>query len=198
VPFFCARVMRINAPSDSLLMIVEPNCSAVDLGQDNWKQLAGAALISFARGGPTHWRSAADLVFSEPPPILGACFKSIDFCLPTKSTIVGAPSALARGNSKRSERNQSHTSHPLAPTQVLTGGEPELHHARPPSHRGFTTIAFFLRATRSALSIHAERRGHFCDLSLTITHVKEGTWHRQHYSAPRNQSWSLTIFFSAP
>jgi hypothetical protein len=34
-------------------MVVEPDCSAVGLGQGNWKRSAGAALISIARGGPT-------------------------------------------------------------------------------------------------------------------------------------------------
>jgi hypothetical protein len=40
-------------PSDFLLIVVEPNCSAVDWGRAFEGQLAGAALISFARGGPT-------------------------------------------------------------------------------------------------------------------------------------------------
>ena len=34
-------------------MVVESDCSAVGLGQGNWKRSVGAALISIARGGPT-------------------------------------------------------------------------------------------------------------------------------------------------
>jgi hypothetical protein len=78
--------MRINAAIRLFTYDCRVRLQRCWLGQGNWKQLAGAALISFARGGPTHWRSSLDLVFLWTAAYLGRKLKS-EFCIPTRSML---------------------------------------------------------------------------------------------------------------